>query len=521
MITYVYDPVEPIVETKYGKLRGYTYGGVQHFLGVRYAKARRFHMPEEPDSWEGVRNAKMYGPTMLQMRRPGGGGGGGGDKTHGMPQMWFSSEDCQYLNIWSPKHDDGAKSPVFVWMHGGGFFSGASMESDTMDGFNLAHDANVTVVSINHRLNLFAHLNLADYGPEFENSKNVGIADLVAALKWIHENIAAFGGDPDNVTLCGHSGGGGKVLCMYQIEEAKDYFTRGIVLSGVLDDGPETKEADSRTMAKAILDHMGIGRDNIGEVYERPFDDFVTAYRAVAPGLIAKGVNTGLAPLPNDYFKGFPISRGGFCPWSKDKDLMLASVLGEFNFKVNLPAEVRLAMTEEQKVDAIRERFGAGADELLDLFRAAYPDHNIIDLLYLDAGFRRPTCETARIHAHDSATDNTFVYLFAFNMPTEGRIPPWHGVDVAYGFWNSDKAVINNEPVYGPQNVNAMQYSFLNFIRCGNPNNDYVPEWKPFTEDHHYTMVIDKKIELKEAYDEALIEKYVELCPPLNFNPML
>ena len=140
-------------------------------------------------------------------------------------------EDCQNLNIWAPRILNGEKKPVFVWIHGGGYFAGNALEEYSFDGFNLAHYGDVVFVSINHRLNILGFLDLSEYGPRFANSVNAGIVDIVMALKWIHENIAAFGGDSENVTLCGHSGGGGKVECMYQLEEAAPCFQRGIVLS--------------------------------------------------------------------------------------------------------------------------------------------------------------------------------------------------------------------------------------------------------------------------------------------------
>ena len=129
---YYYDPVDPVVQTKYGKLRGYTFGNVNHFLGVRYAEAERFCMPRDVSPWEGVKDARTYGPVMLQMRtfRP-------MERLQGMNQPWVEREDCQYLNIWAPQHGDGHKRPVFVYMHGGGFFSGSSIESNFFDGFKM------------------------------------------------------------------------------------------------------------------------------------------------------------------------------------------------------------------------------------------------------------------------------------------------------------------------------------------------------------------------------------------------
>jgi len=512
---YVYDPVEPVVSTEYGDVCGFTYGGIDHFLGIPYAKAERFRMPQDPDRWEGVRDAKRFGPSMLQMRPF-----GPGARSYGLTYPWAESEDCQNLNIWAPHSDGTGKRPVFVWMHGGGFFSGSAVGDSATDGFNMAREGDIVFVSVNHRLNLLGHLNLTDFGDDLACAKNVGIADLVAALKWIHRNIARFGGDPDDVTICGHSGGGGKVLCMYQIEEAKDCFSRGIVMSGVLDDGPETNEKDSRTLAAAMLDHMGIGRDNIEDLFTVPYSELVAGYRAVARGLKQNGVNVGLAPLEDSWFRGFPIDTG-FCSWSKDKPLMLSSVLGEFNFKVRIPDETKRALDDAGKAKLLKERFGDSAQQLTELFRRAYPDHDILDLMYLDADFRRPTYETAIRKARVTSSDNTFLYMFSFNMPAECRIPAWHGADMAYAFCNTEMAPVCNDPVYGEQISNAIKNAYLNFVRRGDPGNEYLPEWKPFTDEHRYTMVIDKTNELREAYDEELIKLYKKACPPLNFSPEL
>ena len=317
-----------------------------------------------PSYWKGrerpVREAKTFGATMLQMNpyRP-------VARNMGLNIPWAENEDCYFLNVWAPRHDDGKKRPVFVWMHGGGFFAGSSiMEVENMEGFNMAQKGDIVFVSMNHRLNVLGHLNLADYGEEFENSKNLGIADLVAALKWVHENIEAFGGDPDNVTIAGHSGGGGKVLSMYQIEEAKDLFSRGIVMSGVLDDGPETTEEESRILARTMMDHLGITKENIDKVFEVPFSDLVGAYRAAQKVLNPKGINTGLAPLKNEYFRGFPISDG-FCEWSKDKPLMLATTLSEFNFKVHIPVDETQVPAEHEHAAGVARAAGKGRHRVL------------------------------------------------------------------------------------------------------------------------------------------------------------
>ena len=196
----------PVVETKYGKLKGFWFDGLFQFRGVRYAKAKRFQPAEPVDPWEGVQDATNYGFTA---------------PTYGDPvprgelmvahRYWPENEACQYLNIWTPALDQEAKKPVLVWFHGGGFNDGSSLEQLAYDGDALSKAGDVVVITLNHRLNILGYLDLSSLDAKYANSVNAGVTDLVEALKWVRDNIAKFGGDPDNVTIFGQSGGGGKV----------------------------------------------------------------------------------------------------------------------------------------------------------------------------------------------------------------------------------------------------------------------------------------------------------------------
>lgn len=510
MNQYTFEIQKPVVQTKFGQLRGVTYGDVNIFMGIPYARAKRFHMPEEPQAWTGIKNAYTYGPITPQMMPP-----NPPPYYRGLHMLQKQGEDCQNLNIWAPKTLNGEKKPVFVWMHGGGYFAGNALEEYSFDGFNLAHYGDVIFVSINHRLNILGHLNLADYGEEFSNSVNVGIADLVGALKWIHENIAAFGGDPENVTLCGHSGGGGKVQCMYQLEEAATYFQRGIVLSGALKGSLEMSDHDSRQIAKSILEELGITRETIEKIYEVPYEELVAAYRKAAPKLREAGVNCNWSPVPNDYFPGFP-GTVGFAPGSADKPIIYGSTLGEFA-NVPLDTDEKMAMTEEEKLRFLRERFGSQADHLIDLFRKAYPTHDILDLAYMDSMVRIPTAATALEHAKNNK-DNTYVFLAAYCAPENGWIPLWHGGEVCYIFMNEDKVFVLNEPVYGQKLANIFSTLVLNFTKYGDPNNKYLPKWEPMSAVHHHTMIIDRECICKEGHDEELVALFDQTSPKISFN---
>ncbi|MFQ7749118.1 MAG: carboxylesterase family protein, partial [Eubacteriales bacterium] len=216
---FVCSTTEPVVSTKAGKVRGFCVDGTYTFHGIKYADADRFQMPRPVEPWDGVKDALSYGYVSPML-----------DKETAVGEImvphryWPKDENCQYLNIWSQSLCEEAKKPVMVWLHGGGFSAGSSIEQMAYDGENLSKFGDVVVVTLNHRLNILGYLDLSPYGEKYKNSGNAGNADLVAALQWVHDNIAAFGGDPENVTIFGQSGGGGKVSSLMQTPAADGLF---------------------------------------------------------------------------------------------------------------------------------------------------------------------------------------------------------------------------------------------------------------------------------------------------------
>ena len=505
MNPYVFEDKRPIVETRQGKLRGVTYGNVNIFMGIPYAHAKRFQMPEEIEPWEGVKNAYQHGPIPMQAMET---------KPffyyRGLHMLELQSEDCQNLNIWAPVCRDGKKKPVFVWIHGGGFFAGNAFEEISFDGFRFALDGDAVFISINHRLNILGYLNLEDYGEEFRHSANVGLFDLVVALKWIHENIAAFGGDPENVTICGHSGGGGKVQCLYQIEEAVPYFQRGICLSGAragLASPCDTRE-NSRKTAKAMMDYLGITRENIHEVYDVPFERLVDACWQTANPF-------SFSPIPNDDFPGFP-ALTHLMSFSKDKPIIYSSTMGEL--PVNPPTwEEKEAMTPQDQVEFFHKRFGEKADRVMELFRQSYPDHDLMDLAYLDTRYRTSAVRSAMKHV-EAGCENVYLMLCAYTVPESGRIPIWHGGEVAYIFLNEDKVLVLNDAENGQKYGAALNALVMNYVRTGNPNNEHLPEWKKVTAEDNWTMIIDREFRCVAHHDDALAELHNEVGPELKIS---
>ena len=505
MNQYAFERERPIVDTKYGKLCGVTYGNVNIFMGVEYAKAKRFHMPEELEPWEGVKNAYQHGPVAVQLSPA-----NPFSYYRGLHVLEKESEDCQNVNIWAPRAHEGEKKPVFVWIHGGGFFGGNAFEEISFDGFNMAHNGDVVFVSINHRLNLFGHLNLEDYADDLWNSGNAGLADLVAAMKWIHENIAAFGGDPENVTICGHSGGGGKVQCLYQMEEVAPWFQRGICLSGAragTASGADTRE-NSRATAKIIMDRLGITQENIDKVYTLSTQELVEAAQGVM------GIRM-CSPIPNDYFPGFP-ALTHLQPFSTNKPILYSSTLGEFSF-CKLTAKEKETMTEADKLAYLKTCFGEEhTDQLTALFHKAYPEHDLIDLAYMDAGYRLSALISARKHLEAGCKD-VYLMLCAYDVPENGYIPIWHGGEVAYIFQNEAHVLVLNEAVWGQKYARTLSTLVLNYVKTGNPNCEYLPQWDKATAENLNTMIIDKECRLEPCHDAELVELAYQYGPKMSF----
>ena len=251
------NPDYPVVNTKYGKLRGTWRDDCFVFKGIEYAKAKRFHLPTEPDKWEGIKDAVAYGPVPdeISTRIPG--------DSFTEPHFWYpQSEFCQNLNIWTPSIEKNEKLPVMVWIHGGGQEHGSAIEIIAYDGEELATWGKVVVVSVNHRLNALGYLDLYEYGKEYEESGYVGMMDLVASLKWVKENISEFGGDPDNVMLFGQSGGGFKIIELMQMPAADGLYHKVSIHSGTGRDSTFTHE-NNKEVARDIVKFLNIKKENI------------------------------------------------------------------------------------------------------------------------------------------------------------------------------------------------------------------------------------------------------------------
>lgn len=498
------DAQTALVTTAQGKIRGYRYDGLSIFKGIPYATAERFHAPEAPEPWKGELDACSYGyvcPLMTNDPPKG--------ELYVPHRYWPMDEHCQNLNIWTPD-TDGGKRPVLVWLHGGGFFAGSAIEQVAYDGANMSRLGNAVVVSINHRLNVLGYFDLSDFGEEYENSGNAGGDDIIAALAWIKENISAFGGDPENVTVFGQSGGGAKVTTLLQSPEADGLYAKGIVMSGVIGPVLADAEGSGKELAEAVMKELGIRRAKDLETTD--YAALARAHRKVSPALKKEGKYVGCCPQPNRHYVGEPI-RNGFRTETSMVPLMVGSVFGEFSSFVPLPWN-REKMTDEEQTAMIRKAWGEEiAETLIPLFRAAYPERSVIDLLRVDAIFRVP--EIVYIAERSKLNRSTWSYLFNMDQPIDGGNTPWHCCDIPYVFHNIDLV----EHAHGPQaeaglaeRIQEEAYrAVMAFAANSDPACEEIPAWPACEPGKENVLVLDRQTRVLTNYDHDLmkaLEKY-------------
>ena len=492
--TFSYAPDTAVVKTTYGDVRGYEYNGITVFKGIPYATARRFHAPEPVKPWDGVFDATSFGYVcpLLDLGKPSG-------ELYVPHRYWPMNEDCMNLNIWTPACDD-AKRPVLVWLHGGGYEAGSAIEHIAYEGENMSRYGDVVTVSINHRLNILGYLDLSAFGPEYENSGNAGGDDIIASLRWIRDNIAAFGGDPENVTVFGQSGGGGKVSTLLQSPDADGLFAKGYNMSGVLGGLLVEDNGTGEELVRAIMKELGT--DDVKELETIPYDRLAGAYKKLRPAFEAQGKYIGGRPFRNRFYAGAP-EAVGFRKESAHIPLMVGSVFGEFSSFMPFAYD-RANMTREEGAAVIRETYGEeNAAKLLPLFEAAYPERNPIDLINLDCIFRSPEIEYIR--KRSAMNSCTWAYMFNQDMPVDNGRTPWHCSDIPFVFHNTCFTPYTTIPGVTEWLEKQIFDSVIAFARTGNPNNPAIPEWPASTPEAEQVLILDENTRVRTNYDHELM----------------
>jgi len=495
-------PPEAIVETRYGKVRGAVRDGIYAFKGLPYGKdtggAARFLPPEAPTSWTGVRPALAYGPCCPQVVRT-----GWQNSETAFIYDWddgFPGEDCLRLNVWSP----GVKGarPVMVWLHGGGYEAGSSQELPSYDGERLARRGDVVVVSVNHRLGPFGFLDLSGVGGErYGLSANAGMLDLVAALQWVAGNIAAFGGDPGNVTIFGQSGGGAKVSQLMATPAAKGLFHRAIVQSGSLLDAGDPARA--RQLTGEVLKALSIGPTELDKLAAVSAVDLVkageTARRAMprppagAVGLHWQPTGDGVT-LPAQPWASAPAL-------SRDVPMIVGSALNEY-----APSLGNAALEDigEEQAKGMAGAAG-GKAAAWDAFRAANPKARPVEVLsrLVSARFRVPAVIQAQRKAAQGGA-KAWLYRFDYNPASvlDGRVRAFHCSELAYCFDNVDRCL---NATGGTAEARAlagrMADAWIAFARTGDPNVRGLPAWPPVGGGRTPNMLFDARCAVVEDPD--------------------
>jgi para-nitrobenzyl esterase len=494
--------VGPVVETSNGKVRGYIAGNVHTFRGLRYgastAGANRFKPPVAPEPWTGVMEGYIAsgGPTAPQLSRV-----PGPPLTGAWVGEAAMSEDCLTVNVFTPGVNDQAKRPVMVWLHGGQWLYGAGSEPIS-DGTRLAGRNDVVVVTVNHRINLFGYMYLTEaLGPDYADSSNLGVLDCIAALRWVRDNIARFGGDPANVTLFGWSSGGSEISQLASMPSAEGLFHKIIVQSGAL--------LKLRTPAVAaaatdrVLTRLGLTRATARQLLTLPM------------GAIAKVADSGAAPTVD----GRSTPRQ---PWNPDAPpamKRIPMIIGGTDSELAYGAD-EAALNLDR--DTLRRRvanLGEYGEAVLAAFSEGRPNATPAELsFYIQTGLwttKRVIQQAERTVSLGGAP--TYVYRWEWRLPS--RYLSAHGSDLPF-VWDNI-AVVPEMIGTGPalqRLADRVSRRWVAFARTGDPNIAGQPRWPAYDIARRATLVIDREDRIVEDPRRAERLALMQLPDALSEN---
>ncbi len=492
----------PVVTVKGGKLRGLREGKTYSFLGIRYAEAERFGQPRPVQPWEGVKSAQAWGP-VCPIPAP---NAVGSDEVVFPHRFWVTNENCQYLNVWTQSLHPATKKPVMVWMHGGGFMNGSSMEAYAYDGRSLSEFGDVVAVSVNHRLNVIGTLDLSAYGPDYANSRQTGMADLVAALEWVRDNIEAFGGDPGNVMIFGQSGGGGKVVRLMHMPAAKGLFHKVSAQSGSAsyrNTDPAASIKAQQALAAALLKNLNLTGGEIDKLKTVPYPELLAAGTAAGQSAGRElGIgNIGWNPIADDQY----VMRE-FCDWADTIPVISGTVFSEMQGTLTR-GDGRKNEWSQQEIDQqLTAAYGDKKNEIVAEFQQAFPRKKVQDVLYY-AGSSRGASKSLLARKLERGKTPVYNYLFAWEYPINGGITAFHCSELAFCFHALSVPEIHIATGGGPVAMalqDKVAGAWVQFAKTGNPSRPGL-EWRPYTPDNPQAMIFDAVSESRPLHDDKLV----------------
>jgi len=476
--------------TQAGRVRGLIKDGVHQFWSVPYGAptsgANRFMPPRKPAPWSGVRDHFEIGssaPIAPDAREP-------AAVVFALNRHGVQGEDCLTVNVFTPALDNTPR-PVMVWMHGGGFSAGSGNYL-LYDGTNLAKKEDVVVVAVNHRLNIFGFLHLADIGGDkWAQSTNVGVQDLVATLQWVKDNIENFGGDPDRVTIFGQSGGGGKTTTLMAMPSAEGLFHRSIAQSGSTFRG--TTASDASEGAERLLGRLGIRNNQLDRLQQISVAEIQAAYYS-EPAI----PRLGSGPV----IDGTVLPRHPWDPtapsYSANVPLMMGSTETENGWVGPPPFDLSEEDMLERFTTRIANNDAAKGRELVSLYRRLHPDMRN-QMLWLTAesdDTRRWSAQTLGRLKHELGAAPSYLYFFNwYSQVHDDRMGSYHCLDIPFVFYNLDLGASMTGAHQSRYDLgHAMSAAWAAFARTGDPNHADIPHWPAFNPTDYPTMIFGDEV---------------------------
>lgn len=503
-------PRSAVAKTQYGKVRGFVEGGVLTFKGIPYGQntggENRWLPAKPPEPWDGEYPALIYGANCPQRLH---------DYTAIEQSFLFDwddgylSEDMLKLNVWTPALT--GKRPVLVYFHGGGFTFGSAYELPSQEGAQLARHHDAVSVTVNHRLNLLGFLDLSEIGgPAYADSVNVGMTDLVASLRWVRENIANFGGDPDAVMIYGQSGGGSKVTCLMGMPAAAGLFHRASVQSGGGSNLPEMEQ--SKELSRELMKELGLGRNDLVWLQKMEWAKLNAAGNAViarlsppARGMAGPGGPPGARPRIgwSPTIDGRIITQSAFYDVAPEISKNVPMLIGNVSEEGN---SMRSRPTEAQWHATLARTWGeAKATALIAAMKKAHPEKSIRTLSYGVNGLTaRNNVQRMVKLKHGQKGAPVYQYYFTWQSPMLEDAGAWHTAELQFCFDNTKRCEQGTGNTPEAQALaKKMATAWVNFARTGNPSQPGLT-WAPSDPDRCQTMVWDNHCRMTDDPDGEL-----------------